>query len=88
MSSLITSLDDGSHEEKSLDPIYQPTSVVEKGGLGISNHQVNQAPWLDVPAEVKACVPEVDDPETPCETFRAYLLGTICAVVGTGLNTW
>ena len=88
MSSTIASLDDDLHKEKDLDPAYHPSSVVEKGGLGVTDNEVNQPPWREVPPEVKACVPEVDDPEIPCETFRSYLLGTICAVVGTGLNTW
>lgn len=41
-----------------------------------------------LPPEVQATVPIVDDPQESCETIRAYLLGTIIAVVGTGLNTW
>lgn len=42
----------------------------------------------EIPDEVRAVVPGVDDPETSCETFRAYFLGVVFAVVGTGLNTW
>ena len=42
----------------------------------------------DVPDEVKAVVAEVDDPDTPCETVRAYFLGVVFAAVGTALNTW
>ncbi|WVQ97983.1 OPT family small oligopeptide transporter [Kwoniella sp. CBS 9459] len=38
--------------------------------------------------EVRAVAIEVDDPTELCETLRAYVLGTIVAVVGTGLNVW
>ncbi|WVF69938.1 OPT family small oligopeptide transporter [Kwoniella sp. CBS 6097] len=38
--------------------------------------------------EVRAVAIEVDDPSELCETFRAYVLGTIVAVIGTGLNVW
>jgi len=42
----------------------------------------------DVPPEVRAVVPQTDDPNESCETFRAYFLGVIVTVVGTGINTW
>lgn len=38
----------------------------------------------DTPKEVKAVAVEVDDVNEPCETFRAYIIGTILAAVGTG----
>ncbi|WVR04578.1 OPT family small oligopeptide transporter [Kwoniella sp. DSM 27419] len=40
------------------------------------------------PNEVRAVVIESDDPSEPCETLRAYVLGSIVAVIGTGLNVW
>lgn len=45
-------------------------------------------PKKDVPNEVRAVVAEADDPDTPCETVRAYFLGVVFAAVGTALNTW
>lgn len=38
----------------------------------------------DTPKEVKAVAVEVDDVNEPCETFRAYVIGTILAAVGIG----
>ncbi|OCF37395.1 OPT family small oligopeptide transporter [Kwoniella heveanensis BCC8398] len=38
--------------------------------------------------EVRAVAVEVDDSTELCETFRAYVLGTFVAVIGTGLNVW
>ena len=51
-------------------------------------HKEAEATYQPVAPEVHAVVPSVDDPDESCETFRSYLLGTIAAVVGTGLNTW
>lgn len=42
----------------------------------------------NIPPEVRAVVPIVDDPEESCETFRSYFLGSIVTIVGTGLNCW
>jgi OPT family oligopeptide transporter len=42
----------------------------------------------NIPHEVRAVVPSVDDPEESCETFRSYFLGCIVTIVGTGLNCW
>lgn len=36
--------------------------------------------------EVRAVTDPFDDPETPCETFRAYFWGIIWTIIGTGMN--
>ncbi|ORX36938.1 OPT oligopeptide transporter protein-domain-containing protein [Kockovaella imperatae] len=83
-------LHDDARSEKDLDIGFDPTHLLEKGDklANVTSEEVAAPLYRDAPPEVKACVPEVDDVDTPCETFRAYILGTICAVVGTGLNTW
>ncbi|WWD00471.1 OPT family small oligopeptide transporter [Kwoniella sp. B9012] len=68
--------------------------------LGVG-HQVNlvEVPFATTPdghrltvgdtlPEVKAVALETDDPDEPCETIRAYVLGTIVASVGVALNVW
>ena len=75
-------------DEKDLETMPDHPHALDKGVPDIKTREVNGPLHQDTPPEVKACVPEVDDPSTPCETFRSYLLGTICAVIGTGLNTW
>ncbi|WVQ83359.1 OPT family small oligopeptide transporter [Cryptococcus sp. DSM 104549] len=42
----------------------------------------------ETPKEVRAVAVEIDDENEPCETVRAYVLGTAVAVIGTGLNVW
>ncbi|KAF3987056.1 hypothetical protein FT663_04611 [Candidozyma haemuli var. vulneris] len=37
-------------------------------------------------AEVRAVTDPYDDPDTPCETFRVYLIGIIWIVLGTFIN--
>ncbi len=43
---------------------------------------LNDSPY----AEVRAVVEPTDDPTTPVGTFRAVVLGTIFAILGTGVN--
>ncbi|RDW89690.1 hypothetical protein BP6252_01722 [Coleophoma cylindrospora] len=43
---------------------------------------LNDSPY----AEVRAVVDNTDDPDTPVNTFRAWFLGTICVIIGTGLD--
>lgn len=77
------------YEEKSPQPQLEGLSVVrDKQDLGDDEAVAIGRPPSDIPEEVRAVVPEIDNPETPCETFRAYFLGCIFAIVGTGLNTW
>lgn len=60
----------------------------EKAHYTTTQHVDTELMYLhEVPPEVKAVVPDTDDVDESCETFRAYFLGTICAVIGTGLNT-
>ena len=63
-------------------------SMEEKGHEVHVNKVATNAIVFEIPHEVRAVVAETDDPETPCETFRAYFIGMICAVVGTALNQW
>ena len=37
--------------------------------------------------EVRACTLPYDDPEEPCESFRAYLVGFFWVIVNTSVNT-
>jgi hypothetical protein len=41
-----------------------------------------------VPEEVRATVDETDDVDTPVNTFRAWFIGILFTIVGTGLNTF
>lgn len=38
--------------------------------------------------EVRSVTEPYDDPNMPCETFRAYLIGIIWSIIGAGLNTF
>lgn len=50
--------------------------------------EIQQSPTDNIPPEVRAVVPTIDDPEESCETFRSYFLGCIVTIVGTALNCW
>lgn len=36
--------------------------------------------------EVRAAVPNTDDPDMPCSTFRAWFLGVVFVLLGSGVN--
>lgn len=36
--------------------------------------------------EVRAAVPNTDDPDMPCSTFRAWFLGVLFVLLGSGVN--
>lgn len=75
------------HDEK-VDTLIGSTDSAD-GEKGAADVVINEHKfWQDTPPEVKAVAPEVDDVDEICETLRAYIIGTIVTVVGTGLNVW
>ncbi|VVT58648.1 uncharacterized protein SAPINGB_P006314 [Magnusiomyces paraingens] len=42
--------------------------------------------WHSPYPEVRAITDPFDDPDTPCDTIRAYFLGFVWSIIGTGVN--
>lgn len=54
-------------------------------GLQLRTEAALVAYWSPYP-EVRAVTEPFDDPDTPCETFRVYVIGIIWVVLGTIIN--
>lgn len=84
-------VEDYNYDEKTLDSEKEVNALGDKHVHhridGVTEADPEVAFLSEVPHEVRAVVPDTDNVDEPCETFRAYFLGTVCAVVGTGLNT-
>lgn len=67
---------------------YGPAAINgdEEGFIREAKIEATLIYWYSPYPEVRAVTVPFDDTEEPCDTPRAYLLGLVWAVVGTGVN--
>ncbi|KND87135.1 Glutathione transporter 1 [Tolypocladium ophioglossoides CBS 100239] len=76
--------------KRAADLIANDTDTIDPEQARVLLHELNEQKQLllnDSPyPEVRAVVEPTDDPTIPVNTFRVWFLGTVFAIIGTGIN--
>lgn len=74
-------------DEKGVDRVSISLQNIQN--LNVGENEEPDAELDDSPLEeVRAVVPNTDDPDMPCSTFRAWFLGIVFVFLGSGVNVF